>query len=126
MSDIKPCPFCRSIHVAAVKGAHFKSRFALCGECGAQGPEIRINVLDPDHEAKGEAEAMTEWNTRDDLAYLEEVIARRNERIAQLEARISQAKHTLELCRIWNGMGYDWHPIHARRAWEALQENGNE
>jgi hypothetical protein len=39
---------------------------------------------------------------------------------AALEARISQAKHVLERCRTWNGMGYDWHPIHAKRAWEAL------
>jgi len=59
------------------------------------------------------------------LEHMEEV-ERLEERIALLEGRISQAKHTLELCRMWNGMGYDWHPIHAKKAWEALQEQGDE
>jgi hypothetical protein len=53
-----------------------------------------------------------------------EYVADLKDRIALLEAQRNNAKHELEKCRMWNGSGYDWHPLHAKRAWEALQEQG--
>ena len=44
------------------------------------------------------------------------------DRIALLEARMEQARHELEKCRMWTGSGYDWHPLHAREAWRILRE----
>ena len=39
-------------------------------------------------------------------------VARERERIAVLERLVIDAAYTLEKARIWNGMGWTYHPLH--------------
>jgi hypothetical protein len=83
------------------------------------------SLLEPETEALAAAnkQIASLLITQDTLVHIIETCsAKLKARIALLEAKINNGKHELEKCRMWNGSGYDWHPIHAKRAWEALQE----
>jgi Lar family restriction alleviation protein len=59
---LKPCPFCRgkAFTQSPAYGRHYW--YALCDECGAEGPP----ALKAAHLDEGEAEAIAAWNERPD------------------------------------------------------------
>lgn len=68
MMDALPCPFCGFQRVEVVLGEGFRWRRVQCQECGALGPEVRIQTLGAgDREAwgaKAKTVAIEEWNKR--------------------------------------------------------------
>lgn len=59
---------------------------------------------------------------RHDIERHQAITSEQADTIMEMEARMNQARHELEKCRMWNGSGYDWHPLHAREAWRVLRE----
>lgn len=68
MINPKPCPFCGSVAVAIVDGSTFRWRAAMCSECEARGPEVRIQTAgeggNEAWEIQAEADAITQWSHR--------------------------------------------------------------
>lgn len=72
MSDDKntpmPCPFCGSPQVSTREGDTFRWRVAYCGDCGAVGPEVRMQTVGPEsmaeRVARAACNAIKEWNKR--------------------------------------------------------------
>ena len=64
----KPCPFCGSDNVDTREGSTFRWMLAECGECGATGPEIRVQTLGdgtPDAwRYNAQRDALIEWDKR--------------------------------------------------------------
>lgn len=71
--EIKPihCPFCGSLEVSTREGDTFRWRVAYCGECGAIGPEVRMQTVGPESMVerviKADRDAIAEWNKRAEL-----------------------------------------------------------
>ena len=67
MITAKPCPFCGGSKIATQEGTTFRWRYAYCEECGAQGPEVRVDTLSTDRpaaEAEASRKAIEVWNER--------------------------------------------------------------
>jgi Lar family restriction alleviation protein len=73
--SVKPCPFCGyqgplDVH----EGSTYRWLLAECGSCEAQGPEVRIDTMNHDHNAaiaQGRMDAIAEWNKRPPIAIME-------------------------------------------------------
>ena len=67
MSDNKPCPFCGDTCVSCqLDGSQgIKWGAAVCGNCGAQGPEVRTGY-DTSESAPWHEQALKEWNNRNE------------------------------------------------------------
>lgn len=63
-----PCPFCGDTSVHVCEGSTFRWRVAVCGGCGAIGPEVRIQTLGDgtreEWEQAAHASAIAAWNDR--------------------------------------------------------------
>lgn len=63
-----PCPFCGGTKLDVCEASTFRWRTAFCLECGAVGPEIRIQTTGEgtraEWEATARAEAIVEWSKR--------------------------------------------------------------
>ena len=69
LPDLKPCPFCGESTVYVVDGESFRYRVATCSNCGAIGPEVRMDTLAEDKESaklRAHTWAIDEWNHRAD------------------------------------------------------------
>lgn len=68
MTIPKPCPFCGNKNVAVVEGSTFRWRACACAECGAIGPEVRMQTSGTgtreEWENKAKADAVAAWNER--------------------------------------------------------------
>lgn len=66
--EAKPCPFCGSNNIGVVPGSTFRWVRAVCGKCGAQAGEVRMQTLGEGNKDEWEAAAATgaieEWNKR--------------------------------------------------------------
>lgn len=66
--DIVPCPFCGGKLVDTEEGSTFRWMVACCAECGAQGPEVRVQTLGDGSpkqwNEQGCIDALAEWNKR--------------------------------------------------------------
>jgi Lar family restriction alleviation protein len=62
------CPFCGSANVYTQEGSTFRWMLAECQNCGARGPEVRVQTLGEGTReewlARGSAAAIAEWNSR--------------------------------------------------------------
>lgn len=67
----KPCPFCGSEKVDVVEGSTFRWRAATCADCGAIGPEVRVQThgtgTREEWENKAHSDAVAAWNERANL-----------------------------------------------------------
>ncbi len=63
-----PCPFCGCAEVGVSDGTTFRWRFAVCNECEAQGPEVRVRTAGEgtpeEWEEQAVEAALAAWNTR--------------------------------------------------------------
>ena len=59
-TEVLPCPFCGGTNIFPRIGPFRRLAFAVCADCEAQGPEVRITALD-DHRLDT-ADALREWN----------------------------------------------------------------
>ena len=63
-----PCPFCGSSEIIVQKGTTFRWMVAVCTQCGAVGPEVRVQTCGSgdwyDWKIKGKTDAILEWNER--------------------------------------------------------------
>jgi Lar family restriction alleviation protein len=68
MTNPKPCPFCGHVGVSICEGSTFRWRVAECNDCGAIGPEERIQTTGngtPDEwEENVRGRVIETWNTR--------------------------------------------------------------
>ena len=64
---IKPCPFCGYVGINVHEASTFRWVVAECNYCGAQCGEVRRDTIKPSTKEEGEALALTEWNTRNNL-----------------------------------------------------------
>lgn len=68
MSDFLPCPFCGSTSINVIEGSTFRWRMPQCDNCGACGPEVRVQTMGEGTPEKWchdvELECMKVWNTR--------------------------------------------------------------
>jgi Lar family restriction alleviation protein len=70
MSDIEiiPCPFCGSTNISVVETSTFRWRAPECQECGAVGPEVRIQTMGDgtkeEWEEAASIAAIQVWNDR--------------------------------------------------------------
>lgn len=66
--EAKPCPFCGATEVEVVQGDTFRWRLAQCQQCGAQGPEVRIQTMGTgtleEWERSAVQRALEDWNQR--------------------------------------------------------------
>lgn len=66
--EAKPCPFCGSSEIIVQEGSTFRWMAAVCTQCGAVGPEARVQTCgagDPgDWKISGKTDAIREWNVR--------------------------------------------------------------
>lgn len=60
--EIKPCPFCGGINISTEIIDFRRRAVAICNDCDARGPEVRLTALD-DHPIDT-SDALREWNTR--------------------------------------------------------------
>ena len=61
-TEVLPCPFCGGTNIHPRLGPFRRLAFAVCCDCEAQGPEVRVIALD-DHRLDT-SDAMRAWNTR--------------------------------------------------------------
>ena len=63
-----PCPFCNGKNISVVEGTTFRWRHVNCDECGANGPEVRIQTVGEGTKEQWEERAIelaiVQWNLR--------------------------------------------------------------
>lgn len=64
-----PCPFCGSHDVEVAETDSYKWAAVRCLECGAIGPEVRVQDIrpaaEPEHSERDQQSAFAEWNRRE-------------------------------------------------------------
>ena len=61
----KACPFCGSHDIKTLPGSSLRFMVAECQQCGAQGPEVRIQEGTHEQaETMARLQAMAEWSYR--------------------------------------------------------------